>query len=196
MTYSSYNLKEMEKKLKKHLDHDRLVHTRGVMYTAACLGMVHGCDLEKCQTAGLLHDSAKCIPDLKKLKICAKNGIEMTNYEMNHPFILHAKLGAWVAKKKYGIKDQEILSAITWHTTGKAAMTDLEKIIYIADYIEPGRKKAPRLDQVRKAAFDNLNEAMFMILSDTLQYLKRTGRDIDPITESAFAYYCNLHNQE
>ena len=110
----------MEKKLKKYLDHHRMVHTRGVMYTAACLGMVHGCDLEQCQTAGLLHDCAKCIPDSKKLRLCAKNHIDMTDYEMRHPFILHAKLGAWVARRKYDVQDPEILNAITCHTTGKS----------------------------------------------------------------------------
>ncbi|MGI6010342.1 MAG: bis(5'-nucleosyl)-tetraphosphatase (symmetrical) YqeK [Ruminococcus sp.] len=196
MAHSNYDLKKIEKKLKNHMDHDRMVHTRGVMYTAACLGMAHGCDLEKCQTAGLLHDCAKCMPDQKKLKLCIKNGIAMSDYEMRHPFILHAKLGAWIAKKKYRIQDREILDAITWHTTGKAAMTELDKIIYIADYIEPGRTKAPRLDQVREKSFYDLDEAMYMILSDTLQYLKNGGKEIDPATESAFAYYCNLHNQK
>ena len=105
MAHSNYDLKKMEKKLKKHLDHDRMVHTRGVMYTAACLGMVHGCDLEKCQTAGLLHDCAKCMPDSTKIKLCVKNSFSITDYEIRHPFILHAKLGAWVAKKKYRIQD-------------------------------------------------------------------------------------------
>ena len=196
MANSHYDLRKMEKKLKKYLDHHRMVHTRGVMYTAACLGMAHDCDLEQCQTAGLLHDCAKCIPDSKKLRQKEKNHIDMTDYEMRHPFILHAKLGAWVARRKYDVQDPEILNAITCHTTGKKAMTDLEKIIYIADYIEPGRTKAPRLDLVRKTAFEDLDEAMYMILSDTLQYLRRGNREIDLMTESAFAYYCNLHNQK
>ena len=85
MANSHYDLRKMEKKLKKYLDHHRMVHTRGVMYTAACLGMAHDCDLEQCQTAGLLHDCAKCIPDSKKLRLCAKNHIDMTDYEMRHP---------------------------------------------------------------------------------------------------------------
>ena len=196
MADSKYDLVKIEKKLKKYLDKDRMIHTHGVMYTAACLAMVHNCDLMQAQTAGLLHDCAKCIPDYKTLQICNKNKISLTEYEMKHPFIIHAKLGAWIAKKKYDIRDKDILNAITWHTTGKACMTSLEKIIYIADYIEPGRKKAKNLDAIRKMAFSDLDETMYMILSDTLDYLKESKREIDPATETAYIYYCNLHNQK
>ena len=109
--------------------------------------------------------------------------------------MLHAKLGAYLAKKKFDIRDPEVLSAITWHTTGKAAMTVPEKIIYIADYIEPGRNKAPRLEEIRKMAFKDLDECMYLILHDTLTYLKTAEKEIDTVTESAYEYYCNLHNQ-
>ena len=77
--------------------------------------------------------------------MCSQNKIPVTEFEQTHPFLLHAKLGAYVAKAKYGVTDQEILSSITWHTTGKPDMTLLEKIVYIADYIEPKRDKAPNL---------------------------------------------------
>ena len=73
--------------------------------------------------------------------MCEKNKIEITEFERNNPFLIHAKLGAFLAKDKYKVEDPEILSAITWHTTGKEDMTLLEKIIYIADYIEPARKQ-------------------------------------------------------
>lgn len=73
--------------------------------------------------------------------MCEKNKIEITEFERNNPFLIHAKLGAFLAKDKYKVEDPEILSAITWHTTGKEDMTLLEKIIYIADYIEPARNK-------------------------------------------------------
>lgn len=195
MTDSKYDLVKLEKKLQKYLDRDRMIHTRGVMYTAACLAMVHDCDETDAQVAGLLHDCAKCIPDYKKLKICEKNKITLTDYEKNHPFIIHAKLGSWVARKKYGIHDKEILSAIEYHTTGKPSMTDIEKIIYIADYIEPGRHKAKNLEAIRKMAFIDLNETMYMILEDTLTYLQESKKEIDPTTETAHVYYSNLHNQ-
>ena len=95
--------------------------------------------------------------------------------------------------KKYEIQDEEILSAIRWHTTGKDNMTDLEKIVYIADYIEPQRDKAPNLEWIRKVSFMDLNEGMYYILKDSLSYLGRSGRTIDPATEKAFHYYETMH---
>ena len=166
-----YDFAGYEKKLKKYLDKDRYIHTLGVMYTAAALAMAHDYDMEQAQMAGLLHDCAKCIPNKKKLKICKKQNIGISSIEKNNPFLLHAKLGAYIAKEKYQIEDEEILSAIRWHTTGKEAMSELEKIVYIADYIEPGRNKAPRLSWIRKMAFEDLDEGMYYILKDSLSYL-------------------------
>ena len=88
----NYDLKAFSKKLKKHLDEERYVHTLGVMYTAAALAMAHGCDLEKAQTAGLLHDCAKSIPNEKKLKLCEKKNIPVSEIEEKAPFLLHSKL--------------------------------------------------------------------------------------------------------
>ena len=155
--------------------------------------MVHDCDLITAQTAGLLHDCAKCIPNKKKLKMCSQHHISVSEFEQEHPFLLHAKLGAYVAKAKYDVTDENILSAITWHTTGKPEMTLLEKIVYIADYIEPKRDKAPNLAIVRKLAFQDLDECMYKILGDTLAYLEENPKDIDNATKDAFLYYRDLH---
>lgn len=190
---AEHDFVKMQKKLSKYLDEDRYNHTLGVMYTCAALAMVHGCDLATAQTAGLLHDSAKCIPNKKKLKICDHYNISVTEFERTHPFLLHAKLGAYLAKEKYGISDAAILSAITYHTTGKPAMSLLEKIVYIADYIEPGRCKAPHLETVRKLAFQDLDECMYEILKDTLVYLEENPKDVDSATKEAFVYYKDLH---
>lgn len=184
-----YSIPKAKKVLKKYLDAGRFEHTQGVMYTAAALAMRYGEDLEKAQIAGLLHDCAKCIPDNKKIKICLKNKIPMTEMEQKNAFLLHAKVGAYIAKEKYGVEDEEILSAIESHTTGKPNMTLLEKIIYIADYIEPMRNKAPNLADVRKLAFEDIDLALFKILSDTLSYLKRSPKNLDPMTLQAYEYY-------
>nr|WP_330396344.1 bis(5'-nucleosyl)-tetraphosphatase (symmetrical) YqeK [Blautia sp. An46] len=188
-----YNFAEYEKKLKKYLDKDRYRHTLGVMYTAAALAMAHEYDMEQAQMAGLLHDCAKCIPNKKKLKICRKQNIRISSVEQANPFLLHAKLGAYIAEKKYQVEDEEILSAIRWHTTGKEAMSDLEKIVYIADYIEPGRNKAPRLPWIRRVAFEDLDEGMYYILKDSLSYLGKGSKVLDPMTQKAFDYYETLH---
>ena len=188
-----YDFAEIEKKLKRYLDKNRLIHTLGVMYTASALAMAHGVDMEQAQIAGLLHDCAKCISNKKKLKLCMKNNIELSPSEKQNTFLIHAKLGAHIAKEQYGVSDFEVLSAIRWHTTGKENMTSLEQIVYIADYIEPGRDKAPHLSWVRKIAFMDLDECMYYILKDSLSYLERNTKVIDPATQKAFYYYETLH---
>lgn len=190
---AKYDFIKMQKKLAKYLDEDRFAHTLGVMYTCASLAMVHGYDLEDAQVAGLLHDCAKCIPNKKKLKLCSQHNISVTAFEEEHPFLLHAKLGAYIARKKYDITDKEILSSITYHTTGRREMSLLEKIVYIADYIEPMRNKAPNLDKIRKLAFQDLDECLYEILKDTLEYLDENPQNVDNTTKEAFSYYKELH---
>lgn len=190
-----YNIIRMQERLKDYLNRDRFIHTQGVMYTCTSLAMCHGCDLTKAQVAGLLHDCAKCIPTHKKLKICKKNNIKLSKYEEENEALLHAKVGVYIARKKYDVRDPEILSAIRFHTTGKPDMTMLEKIVYIADYIEPGRFKAKNLPQVREMAFRDLDETMYIILRDTLNYLNGTDDSLDPMTTRASEYYTALHDK-
>lgn len=183
--------REIEKQLKKALDKERFNHTLGVMYTAAALAMAHGVDMEQALYAGLLHDCAKCIPNEEKIALCRKYQIPVSVAEERSPFLLHAKLGAYYAKNTYEIQDEEILHAIKVHTTGEPGMNLLDKIIYIADYIEPNRDQAPNLAEIRKLAFQNLDETMEKILSDTLNYLKEKGGEIDPLTAETYAYFHN-----
>lgn len=196
MEKAVYDLPKIEKKLKKYLDKNRFLHTQGVMYTCAALAMVYDMDIEKAQVAGLLHDCAKCIPNDKKLSMCKKNHIPISDFEIKNPFLLHAKLGAYLASKKYHVTDEIILSAITYHTTGRPMMRPLEKIVFIADYMEPNRNKAPNLAEIRKMAFKDLDECIYMILRDTLLYLKANPKDIDTTTEDAFTYYKQIHDQK
>ena len=184
-----YNLEKISKKLRKELDDDRYRHTLGVMYTSASLAMRYGVDLNQAQTAGLLHDCAKCIPNDKKIKLCEKYGLPMTNIEKQAPFLLHAKLGAYLADKMYGVDDPEILGAIEWHTTGRPGMTLLEKIVYLADYIEPNRWKAQNLPEIRAMAFKDIDMAVYMTLRDTLAYLQSGSGEVDSMTQEAFAFY-------
>ncbi|MDO5135139.1 MAG: bis(5'-nucleosyl)-tetraphosphatase (symmetrical) YqeK [Eubacteriales bacterium] len=188
-----YDFMKMEKKLSKYLDEARFQHTLGVMFTCANLAMAHGGDMCAAQVAGLLHDCAKCIPNKKKLKLCSQHQIPVSEFEETHPFLLHARLGAYIAQEKYGIQDEEILSAITYHTTGKPEMSLLEKIVYIADYIEPMRCKAPNLEGLRRLAFQDLDECMYEILKDTLQYLNGEPGEVDETSREAYDYYRNLH---
>ncbi len=189
-----YDISKIKKKLKKKLDKERYHHTLGVASTAVCMAMRYEVDLTTANLAGLLHDCAKCIPDDEKYELCAKYDISLSEAERQNPSLLHAKLGAYIARDKYGVKDQEILNAITWHTTGKADMTTLEKIIFIADYIEPGRTKQKNLAQIRKMAFIDLDETVYLITKDTLEYLSTTPKMIDKNTREAYEYYADLHS--
>ena len=190
-----YNFPKLEKKLKKYMDEERFIHTQGVMYTACALAMCHNADMNQARLAGLLHDCAKCIPNSKKLKICQRENIPVSAAEEASPDLLHAKLGVYISKEKYGVTDREVRQAVRYHTTGRPEMTLLEKIIYIADYIEPGRDKAPNLPTVRRLAFQDLDETMYVILKDTLEYLERGSGTIDATTRQACRYYQELHDR-
>lgn len=176
---------EIRKHLKKKLDAYRYEHTLGVEFTCQALAMRYGYDLDKADLAGLLHDSAKRFENSVMLQKCLDRGIPVIAEEERDPSLLHAKLGAWMAENKYGVDDPEILSAITCHTTGKPGMSLLDKILYVADYIEPRRSKAANLPEMRKLAFIDLDQACFEIMESILEYLKSTGCQIDPMTEAA-----------
>ena len=185
----------LEKKIKKVQDAERFHHTQGVMYTAAALAMAHGADVERARLAGLLHDCGKSVvPNNEKAKVCDEYGIKISDFERKNPHLLHGKLGAYYARKKYGVKDDEICSAIVYHTTGRPGMTALEQIVFIADYIEPDRDEMPRLGEVRKMAFTDMDKCTEMIMSDTLQHLKDTNRPIDDETRLAYEYYRDIVN--
>lgn len=185
------DLEKYQKKLQRYIDKSRYQHTLGVMYTAASLAMAYHYDIDKAMLAGLLHDCAKNIPHEKKIELCKKYDIEITDIERENPFLLHAKAGAIIARKKYHVKDEEILHAISVHTTGAPEMSTLDMILFIADYIEPGRDKAKNLDQIREMAFQNLEHTVEKILYDTLNYLNKKSGRIDPTTEQTYEYYKN-----
>lgn len=183
---------KLQNKMRKILESKRFEHTLGVAYTAANLAFVYGCDEKKALIAGLLHDSAKCLSHQKRLSVCKKNGIEISKVEAQNPVLLHAKVGAFFAREKYGIKDSEILDAILYHTTGRPDMGLLEKIIYVADFIEPHRKKLPRLNEIRKTAFEDLDMAIYMILENSLSYLEKGNSKIDLKTKETYDFYKNI----
>ena len=188
----SADINKIRRSIEKSLDTKRYEHTLGVAYTAAALAMCHGADIRKAQIAGLLHDCAKCIEHHKKIAICKKHNLEMNDIERKNPFLLHAKVGSYIAMHKYHIVDADIIQAILNHTTGRPAMSLLEKIIYIADYIEPRRRQAPNLSLIRKEAFRDIDKALILILEDILGYLNVLGGDVDPMTRQTYDFYKNI----
>ncbi len=183
------DITETQQKLEKFLSPERYRHTIGVMYTAASLSMCYGADLSKAMLSGLLHDCGKFGSIKEQILLCKKYGIVLAETELQIPALIHAKLGAYLAQHEYNVKDPDIINAITYHTTGRPGMTLLEKITYIADYIEPGRQKIPALKQVRYTAFTNLDKAVAISAGTTISYLEKTGRMIDTMTVKTYNYY-------
>lgn len=180
---------QMTEKLKTKLSPKRFEHSIGVEYTAGTMAFIYGYDVNKALIAGLLHDCAKYVPGDKKITKCLKRGLSVSDCERKNPELLHAKLSAAYAKEKYGVVDEDILSAITWHTTGKPGMSLLDKIIYIADYIEPNRNVLPEIDIIRKEAYSDIDRCLLHILRNSVEYLDNKGSVIDPVTRETYEYY-------
>lgn len=188
--------KAIRRAIEKIQDEKRFEHTLGVAYTSMSLAMRYGVSLKDAEIAGLLHDCAKCMDDEKKISFCEKHNISFSEIERKNPYLLHAKVGSFLAMETYGISDSDIINAILNHTTGRPCMSILEKIVFVADYIEPNRKQAPNLTQIRKLAFIDLDQALLWILKDTLSYLNSIDGEIDPMTQKTYDYYVETLNQK
>lgn len=184
-----YDLLELQDAIRKVLMPKRYLHSLGVQYICAALAMRYECDIMKAQVAGILHDVAKCYDNIEQIRRCEKYNIPISDVERAQSYLLHAKLGAYYAKSKYGVEEEEILQAIAFHTTGKPEMTKLEKIVFLSDYMEPSRRMIPGLTQIRKLAFEDLDLAVYTTLHNTLNYLKSNGQIIDNTTNEAYEYY-------
>lgn len=185
------DIRKIRKSMEKVLDPKRYEHTLGVAYTAAALAMRYGEDINNAVLAGMLHDCAKCLTNEKRLAICEKYNIAVNDAEHKNPYLLHAKVGSFLAMKKYGVTDKDVINAILNHTTGRPGMSLQEKIIWVADYIEPGRKQAPNLALIRKMAFEDLDQALLTALKDTLEYLHAGKMEVDTMTQRTYDFYRN-----
>lgn len=187
MDYKEFD--PIKEKLAVTLDTMRYEHTIGVMYTAGSLAMAHGQDIRQAMLAGLLHDCAKCISLEEMVQWCDKYHFPISEIERRSKNLLHAKAGAVIAEHEYHIDDPKLLHAIAFHCTGAPNMSVLDKIVYIADYIEPGRNQATNLKLIRKLAFCDLDACIAQITHDILNYLKAEGREIDSTTEETYHFY-------
>ncbi len=183
------NMEMIRRDLRNLLKASRFRHSEGVANVTYDLALIHGYDTQKAELTGILHDCAKYLSDQELMEACQKYNLPVTEVESRCPFLLHAKVGAYFARTRYDITDEEILSAITYHTTGRPDMTLLEKIIYTADYIEPYRKPLPRIMEIREAAYLNLDQAVYMIAENILNYLRSTGKEFDHLTVETYNYY-------
>lgn len=189
---TGYDIVAIEKSLQGLLSPHRYAHTLGVMHTACALSMAHSYPMTRAQIAGLLHDCAKYLSNDQLIEIAKKRGLLISPGEEKAPQLLHAKVGALFAEEIYGVQDPAVLRAIRLHTTGSPAMGLLDKIIFVADYIEPGRDRAPHLSDIRQLAFYDLDLAVTLILEDTIAFLEASGAEIDVSSRQTLDSYRDI----
>lgn len=183
-------MEQLKSFVKQQLPLTRYTHTLGVYETSTELAKRFNADVTKVQTAALLHDIAKYLPnDILEQKLSDAHEVDYLAYS---PLVWHAPVGAIVAKEECQIMDETILNAIKYHTTGRAAMTDIEQIVFLADYIEPGRTQ-PGVEEIRELAIQSLDQAVAKTLADTVAYLSKKNQGaIHPDTLAAYEYYRNF----
>lgn len=170
-----YSWDDLEQKLKGMIKPSRFRHTMGVAETAVHLAELWGEDPQRARLAAMLHDCAKSMSNEDMIALILDAGLDVDEDELAlHP-VIHAPAGAVVAQREFGVKDPQILSAIRNHTLGGPGMTDLDRLIYIADFIEPNRKSFPGLDDVRKLAETDLHKSVARCAELTSEYALSQG---------------------
>lgn len=166
--------------VREQMHEKRYIHTIGVMETAIKLAHQYGVDEQKAELAAIFHDYAKCRP-IREMEEIIKRENMPSDLLAHNKELWHAPVGAYLVKKEVGITDPEILQAIAYHTSGHEQMTMLDKVIWVADYIEPGRK-FPGVEEVRELARQDLNLALLQALKNTISFLMSKNQRIYPLT--------------
>lgn len=159
-----------------------MLHTLQTESVACRLAAHWGQDVQLASRAALLHDCAKGLPLSKMQSLAQEGGLLIDRMTWDSRALLHAHIGAYLARRDYGEQDKAVLAAIQWHTTGRPHMTPLEEIVYLADMIEPGRRMFDALPQIREQVFLDLHEAMRIALGSTVAYIKWKHNPIHPMT--------------
>lgn len=171
----------------------RYAHVLRVARLAVRLARAHGLDRERALTAGLLHDLARLYSGGQLVAACSARGMALDVFERAHPVVLHARLGAELARERYGVDDEAVLSAIRKHTVGAAQMSALDCAVYLADSLEPGRDFSERA-AFEMLAFEDLDAAMIAVLRSSTAYLRKLGNAVAPQTLDALALFEGKRN--
>lgn len=174
-------MEEMQRKLETVLSPKRYRHSLNVMETAVRLAKAYGTDTDKAAIAGLLHDCARDIEGAEALKMCEQLQIETDPICRLQPWLLHGRLGAHKAIVDYGVEDREIFQAICCHTVGREGMTMLDKVVLLADYIEPGRN-FEGVEEIRRMAAKDIDGAILLALDSTIGFELKKGSLLHPDT--------------
>lgn len=195
MAYTKINEKEILTWLKENLSEERFNHSVGTAECAEKLAEKYNLNKEKAYIAGLLHDCAKCFSN-KKLKEIIDKHLKVEECEMLNYKTLHAPVSAYIAQKDFGVSDNEILSAIRWHTLGKQDMTTFEKIIFLADKIEPNTREKKYCSEIRSILTEpnGLNLALLRCYVETIKSLAKRELKICFKTIDIYNHLLDLKN--
>jgi predicted HD superfamily hydrolase involved in NAD metabolism len=172
--------RQVLKWLSEQVPQQRLEHMLRVEQLAVELARQHGVDEQKAAEAGLLHDLAKYFKSQQLLEMAQQEGLPLDPVDRANPHLLHAEVGAIVARDQFGVKDQDILAAIANHTLGEPEMSPLSSIVFLADTLESGRGDTPELNRLREVSYQDLDLAVWLTCDYTLGYLLENHRLIHP----------------
>ena len=184
--YRNLAIEKLQEVVISLLKPSRVAHVLGCRETAAELAKLYGADETDAARAALLHDVTKALDGQLQLTMCRCYGTMLDNFSQKNPKTLHALTGSLVAQRVFG-ENEAVVDAIRCHTTGKADMNLLEKIIYVADYVEPNRD-FPGVEELRHLAYTDITKALKLGLQNTLDLLRRQEREISPESQEALAF--------
>ena len=185
-SYKQLSMAELEQTVIRLLNPNRVNHVLGCRDTAVALAKRWGAEETDAARAALLHDITKALPPDHQLTLVKEYGKILDDFSKENPKVLHAFTGSLVAERIFGEKEQ-VVQAVCWHTTGRPNMTLLEKIIYVADYVEPNRN-FPSVERLRRVAFTDLDEAVRQGVEMTIAMLKKQGSRVSPMGEEALSW--------
>ena len=196
MDYTNKTFEEINNWLKENLNDERYIHSLGTMECAVELANMFGLDATKAKVAGLLHDCAKCFSNDKLLSIIEEKIKDVEKSELMNYKTLHAPVSAYISNELFGLKDAEILSAIRWHTLGHVEMSDFEKIIFLADKIEPNTRPREYREEILHLLKEEngLNKALLKCFRETIKSLIRRNLAICHITIDVYNDLLNCNN--
>lgn len=172
---------DIKNEIKLILPEKRFEHSLNVDKEARKLAVIYGCDVEKTGVAAIAHDYAKALSNKDLIKLAENHGIKIDEVQYHSPQLLHGHVSAQICKEKFHLEDQDILNAIAYHTTGRVNMSLLEKIIFLADLIEPGRYFLG-INDIREKSIQDLEEALLLACNCTLIYIIEQNNLVHPLT--------------
>lgn len=190
-SFSPDLIQSITKEMMNTLSDYRFFHTIGVAHMATNLAYVYGVSADKAMIAGLLHDCAKEIPKNEQERLCDEYGVELTPMERKIKQLIHGRLGAYFVKSKYHIDDEEVIRAVSNHTSGRPNMSLLEQIIFCADFLEPERDYycEPSLNVLRKEIYTDIDDVTVKILENQFRFFKDMNREVDPYIYEVYDFY-------